>query len=211
MRQITLAALAAMLFVSTAFAQRFEVYGDYSYLQFNPTIQGTNSRAFNGGGGGFQANIGNYFGIKGDFQGYGSTTVTINVTSPIPTPDGIIPIGTYSSRANMFTYLFGPVVQARAKKLRLFGEVLFGGSHTSGYVNLYNQAIVGGMAAHNPDQHPFSMAVGGGVDVNLTPHIALRLGEFDWLLTRYTNVFTSTNNQNSFRYLGGVVFQFGSR
>ena len=74
----------------SAFAQRAEVYGDYTYMQYNPTITGLQSRALNGGCG-VQFNLGPVFGIKGDFQGYMSTRWTVNVTSPIGTSAGIIP------------------------------------------------------------------------------------------------------------------------
>ena len=211
MKITLLTAITAIFITSTAFAQKFEVFGDYSYMQFNTTITGTQSRAFNGGGGGFQFNMGQHFGLKGDFQGYGSTDWTVKVTSPIGTPNGVIPIGTYTSKANMFTYLFGPEVHVQAKKVRVFGEVLFGGSNTSGYANLANETIVGGNAAYNPNQHPFTMAVGGGLDVSVSKNVALRLAQMDWVLTRYTNTFTNTNNQNSFRYLGGVVLSFGGK
>ena len=53
------------------------------------------------------------------------------------------------------------------------------------------------------------MAVGGGLDVKVTKSIALRPIEIDYLLTRYTNPFTETNNQNNFRYVGGIVFYLG--
>ena len=53
------------------------------------------------------------------------------------------------------------------------------------------------------------MAVGGGVDVPAGKHVAFRLGELDYVLTRYTNIFTATHNQNNFRYLGGIIFTFG--
>jgi len=204
-------AFTAAVATPAAFAQKFEVYGDYSYMQFNPTITGLQSRAYNGGGGGAQLNMGRFLGIKGDFQSYGSTEWTVDVKSPIPTNNGVIPIGTYTTKANMFTYLFGPEVHVQSRKVRVFGEVLFGGTNTSGYANLYNQAIVGGNASYNPNQHPFAMAFGGGIDVNVSDSVAIRLGEFDWILTRYTNPWTSTNNQNSFRYLGGIVFKFGGR
>ena len=52
------------------------------------------------------------------------------------------------------------------------------------------------------------MAVGGGLDVNVSKNVAIRVAEVDYMLTRYTNPITSTNNQNNFRYLGGVVFRF---
>src|SRR5215831_10287542 len=99
--------VAAMALATTAFAQRFEVFGDYTYLRYNPTITGLNTRSLNGGGGGAQVNFLKFLALKGDFQGYMSTQTEVNVTSPIPTPVGIIPVGLYKSNATMFTYLFG--------------------------------------------------------------------------------------------------------
>ena len=169
---------------------KFELTGNYAYQQFNPSVTGVQSRAFNGGGGQVQYNFNNYFGIKGDFQGYGSTQWTLNVTSPIPTSAGIIPIGTYKSNANMFTYMFGPVVGVHTHHFNVFSEVLFGGSASSGYGTLYNATIVGGTTSTSGSQHPFTMAFGGGVDLNAGKHVAFRLGEMDYVLTRYTNPFT---------------------
>ena len=204
--------ITAALFTASTFAQTFEVYGDYSYMQFNPTITGINSYAFNGGGGGAQWNIVRMFGIKGDFQGYGSKQVTYNVTSPIITSAGIIPVGTYKSNFNMFQYFFGPVVNVPLHRVTVFGEILFGQNNTNGYASLSNAIIAGGGTIKGvATQHPFAMAVGGGFDLNLNKHIALRLGEFDYLLTRFSNPIINTNNQNSFRYVGGVVFKFGEQ
>jgi len=215
MKRLLLAVMLVVLLAAAAVAQssyspRAEVYGDYTYMQFNPTITGLQSRALNGGGGGFQINLGNYFGLKGDSQGYGSTQWTQNVTSPIGTPAGIIPVGTYKTNANMFTYMFGPVIRMPAKRVTPFAEVLFGGSNTNLYGNLSNVIIEGGGTINAvATQHPFTMAFGGGLDVNVNKHVAVRLGELDYVLTRYTNPITSTNNQNNFRYLGGIVFRFG--
>ena len=47
----------AVMFTSSAFAQRAEIFGYYSYMQYTNTVSGFQSRAFNGGGGGFQLNI----------------------------------------------------------------------------------------------------------------------------------------------------------
>ena len=202
--------ITAALFTVSAFAQKFEAYGDYSYMQFNPTITGVNSYAFIGGGGGVQWNPVKFLGIKADFQGYGSKQVTYNVTSPIGTSRGIIPVGVYKSNFNLFQYFFGPTINLPMKKVTVFGEVLFGQNNTNGYAQLSNAIIAGGGKINAvATQHPFALAVGGGFDVNMNKHIAFRLGEFDYLMTRYTNPFTSTNNQNNFRYLGGIVFKFG--
>jgi hypothetical protein len=99
---------AAIMFTTAAFAQdatpRWEAYGNYSYMQFNPSLSGLQSRSFNGGGGGFQVNFGKLFGFKGDFQGYGSTqtSLTISTSGPVVTPHGTIPRGTFHSDGNMF-------------------------------------------------------------------------------------------------------------
>lgn len=208
-RGFTLLATLAM-FTAVSFAQRAEVYGNYTYMQFNPTITGLQSRALNGGGGGLQWNVFPYLGIKGDFQGYMSTEWTVPVTSPIPVNGGVIPVGTYKSNSTMFTYLFGPVIRIPVKRVTPFAEVLFGQSNTNLYAQLTDAVIAGGTSINKGStQHPFTMAFGGGLDVNASRHVAFRLAEMDYVLTRYTNPWTSTNNQNHFRYLGGIVFRFG--
>jgi len=209
--RILLASLP-LLCGTSLFAQgeRWNLYGDYSYIQFNPTISGAQSRAFNGGGGGIQYNFAKILGIRADFQGYGSTQWTLTASSPIVTPHGTIPAGTFKSNGNMFTYLFGPVVRLPFGRLVVNGELLFGQSNTNGYGSL-ETAInnAGGNVQVTGTQHPFTMMLGGGVDVSLNHHIALRLADLDYVLTRYTNPLTSTNNQNSFRYVGGIIFKLG--
>ena len=109
----------------------------------------------------------------------------------------------------MFTYMFGPVVKFPVSRVTPFGEILFGGSNTNGYVNLSNAIVAGGgTVGVAPTQHPYTMAVGGGLDINLSTHFAFRPLEIDYVLTRYSNPITLVNNQNSFRYVAGLVFKF---
>jgi hypothetical protein len=189
--------------------ERFEVAGEYSYLRFNPTIPHLNNRSFNGGGGSVTFNITPYFGIKGEFMGYGSTTFNLNITSPVVTPHGTIPVGNFNTQGNMFTYLFGPVVKIPTSRVTPFAELLFGGSNSNGYANLSRSVDAGGgTITATGTQHPFTMALGGGLDWHLNKNFSIRPIEIDYILTRYTNPFSSTNNQNSFRYSAGVVFKF---
>jgi hypothetical protein len=207
-----LIAFLPLISAASLFAQgeRLNVYGDYSYIQFNPTVTGLQSRAFNGGGGGVQFNFAKILGIRADFQGYGSTTWTLTEAAPIVTPHGTIPAGTFTSSGNMFTYLFGPVVRIPISRLVINGEILFGQSNTNGYGSLTSQIVnAGGTINVSGTQHPFTMAIGGGIDVSINHHIALRLADLDYILTRYTNPLTNTNNQNSFRYVGGIIFKIG--
>ena len=205
---------AAILLSSTvAFAQeetqRVELFGEYSYLRFNPTLPHLNNRSFNGGGGGATFNINHYLGIKAELMGYGSTSFTTTVDAPIATPKGTVPAGTFNSQGNMFTYLFGPVVKVPLSRITPFGELLFGGSNSNGYANLSKAIIAGGgTISATGTQHPFTMAFGGGLDVHINHNFSIRPIELDWVLTRYTNPLTNTNNQNSFRYTAGVVYRF---
>ena len=66
----------------------------------------------------------------------------------------------------------------------------------------------GGTITASGTQHPFTMAVGGGLDFHINRNFSIRPVEVDYVLTRYTNPFTNTNNQNNFRYTAGVVFKF---
>jgi hypothetical protein len=207
------ATLFAKAGLSQEEASKVDLYGEYSFLRFNPTLTGLQSRNFNGGGGGATFFFGKHFGIKGDLMGYASTTWTVTFPSPLViTPHGTtatVPAGKYSASGDMFTYQFGPVIRMPWHATTLFGETLFGGSNTNGYGNLEKAINAGGgTLSVSGTQHPFSMSVGGGLDVNVSDHVAIRLAELDYFLTRYTNPFTSTNNQNNFRYLAGVVFRF---
>lgn len=207
--------VAVMLLCGTvAFTQdRLEVFGEYSYLRFNPSLagfSGVHNRSFNGGGGGVQLNFAKIFGIKGEVMGYGNTSFTQTLTSPVILPGGgVIPAGTYTSQSNMFTYLFGPVLRIPIPKVVPFGEILFGASNTNGYADLSNAIIAaGGTISKTPTQHPFTMDIGGGVDISVSHRVSIRPIEIGYVLTRYTNPLTNTNNQNSFRYCGAIVFKF---
>jgi hypothetical protein len=202
----------ALLFAEAAFAQdtsTIDVFGGYSYLRFNPGFPQLHSRSFNGGGGGFDVNFGPMFAIKAEFMGYGSTSFTTTFTTPIVAPRGTIPPGTYNSQGTMSTYLFGPVVKIPISKVTPFGEVLSGGSVSTGYFNLTRSIVAGGgTIAASTTQNAYTMAVGGGLDINLSIHFAFRPIEIDYVLSRYSNPITNVNNQNNFRYLAGVIYRF---
>jgi hypothetical protein len=74
-----------------------------------------------------------------------------------------------------------------------FAHALFGGFHQVDEVNGSTLATVTG----------FALIMGGGVDVRLTPHLAARVGQFDWM-----SFHSSGASSNSFRYSGGLVLRF---
>jgi opacity protein-like surface antigen len=92
-----------------------------------------------------------------------------------------------------YTYLFGPIVRfPNSSKMTPFGHVLLGGAHLN----------ASGFGLSGSD-NSFSWAMGGGVDVKVSPRFAVRLAQADWLRTQFVD-----STQSNFGYSGGVVFKF---
>jgi len=195
-------------------APKGEITGDYSYFRFNPTLP-TSGQNQNLNGGGFDLTyfITPMIGVKADLQFYGSAGINFQLATPFVTPRGAftVPAGVYHASGSMQTYTFGPVVKARYKHFEPFGQILFGVGHTNTYAQLSKTvaAAPGATLPIQPSQTPFTMVVGGGVDLPIRHNIAVRAADFDYVLTRITNPLTSTNNQNNWRYGAGVQFRFG--
>lgn len=88
-----------------------------------------------------------------------------------------------------YNFLFGPTLFHRIDKVTPFAHLLFGGSHAG---------------ARGFSANAFAWALGGGIDWNVLPAVAVRLGQFDYLATHF-----ASTTQNNFRYSAGVVFRFG--
>jgi Outer membrane protein beta-barrel domain len=90
------------------------------------------------------------------------------------------------------TFMFGPTVSmSTSEKFKPFVHALFGGAHSS--------ASVSGSSISDT---AFATALGGGVDVG-SKKFAVRIGQFDYLMTRFGGT-----SQNNFRYSAGVVLRF---
>ena len=200
MKRFTWLVVVGLILGSVAFAQdspKVEVTGYYSYFRFNPENSGTlSSHSLNGGGADISYFFTQMIGIKAEFGGYQSNSVTFtNGTS------------TATASANLFTYNVGPVVKFRSDKFEPFAEVLFGGAHSSFYGNLCKQLTT--CVVNNPSNNAFDFVIGGGIDIPLTHSIAFRPAQVDYVLTRFGNGFTSGNqNQSNFRYQAGIQFRF---
>jgi len=95
--------------------------------------------------------------------------------------------------AKAYTYTFGPTLSARGEHVTPFAHVLFGGFHASAGFQGLGESING-----------FAMMVGGGVDVKVTPHIAVRVIQPDWILWKARGITEKANARIS----TGVVFRF---
>jgi opacity protein-like surface antigen len=188
-----------LLFSSAASAQydegpKAEVFAGYSYVRANLGfgIPGAN---FNGGSASVSFNPSSSFGIVADFGGYHVGDI------------GGLPVD-----GNMYTYLFGPKLAMRSGRVTPFVQALFGGAHISGSAYIPTLSRVqpqpqGVILIGSGSENAFAMALGGGLDVNATDHIGIRLIQAEYLMTRF-GVLNSSDTQNNARISAGVVFRF---
>ena len=200
----------ALLFGGLAYAQddhKIEVTGNYSFIHANP--QNNNiipTFSLNGGGGSGAFYFSKYVGVVAEFEGYGSYTHNLTIPTGAYCSEGPC---TVSASGNLFTYNVGPIVKFRTSHFEPFAEALFGGAHSNFYGNLYGNCSGCTLASKSPSNNAFDFLIGGGVDIPITPKIAIRPVEVDYLLTRFGNGFTGgNNNQSNFRYQAGVQFRF---
>jgi hypothetical protein len=200
----------ALLIGRSAFAQEYdkvEIGGNYTYASGNPSNV-LHHFALNGGGGDIVYNFNRFFGIKGDLQGYGASTSTFTALTVNPLIVGPTISPTVTASGNLFTYMGGPQLRLPTHTIKPFAEFLFGGAHTNLYRNLYTAAGATSLAVNN---NSFAMAIGGGFDIRLSKHLALRPFQMDYLLTSFTDSLVpgGSNHQNNWRYIAGLNITFG--
>jgi outer membrane immunogenic protein len=85
-------------------------------------------------------------------------------------------------------------------------QALFGGGRAGG--TLYTVGFQQRSAPLSA-KNSFAMALGGGLDLNVSRHIAIRAFQADWLYTQSPN--GTNNRQNNLRITAGIVFRFWGR
>jgi opacity protein-like surface antigen len=166
-------------------APKVEVFGGYSYLNFdvtNLTAGILNDRlSAHGWEASASFSVNNWFGVEGDFSGHYRTTCE----------------GVSGLTCKDLSFMGGPRFTYRKDRYTAFAHGLFGGDNGSGSLEGFSLSDT-----------PFALAVGGGVDYAVSPRIAIRFAQFDYFMTRHAlNLGAST--QNNFRVSAGVVFRFG--
>lgn len=99
------------------------------------------------------------------------------------------------------SYLFGARYSWRnSSRFVPFGQALLGGSHAG--TNL----SIGGPILGNTS-NSFALSAGGGLDVALTTHFAVRAFEADYFRTQFPNGVN--DRQNNLRLGAGLIFKWG--
>jgi opacity protein-like surface antigen len=209
MKNVIVTALV-LLCVTGVYAQdtpKIEITADYSFMRFNP--QNNNiikPFSLNGGGGDVAFFFNKYIGVKAEFEGYGSQTRGFTFPAADCDNEGDACVG--NVQANLFTYNVGPIVKFRTSHFEPFVEAMFGGAHSNVYGNLIKECPEC-VVSKSPSNNAFDFQIGGGIDIPVTSHVAIRAGEFDYVLTRFGNNFTGgNNNQSSYRFQAGLQFRF---
>lgn len=159
---------------------KLEAYGGYDYVRFNVNTRVSDvppTETFNGNGGGGQLEYN-----PNNWLGIVGDLGGYCVTNP-------------TSHGEAFSYLFGPRVNLRRDRVTRFAQVLLGGLLASD-----------GIGHLGPENH-FAMTAGGGIDSQLAKHIALRVVQAEYFMTKFPEGLN--NRQSNFRFGTGIVFRFG--
>lgn len=161
-KKTILTVLVAALLCAPTFAQRVEIFGgaQYEHLESSYNAVGWNASV--------TGNFKHVLGITGDFSGV---------------------YNSHRGNSSVYTYTFGPVLQARLPVVQPFVHALFGGATAS---------------TSGVSENAFAMFVGGGLDVGFRRGIGFRLVQADWLMTKFAN---GTQDKQG-RVSAGILIKF---
>jgi len=205
MRVLPYAALllaSATLGASAQDVPKVEVFAGYSYSHLSGGT-GLTSANLTGWNGSITANVNSWIGITADFSGHNGSPSRTSV--------------------KRHAFLLGPALTHRSSsQFRPFAHALFGGVRAH-----RGLTSPGPTASPLPQLAPvsetaFGMVLGGGVDYELNPGLAVRLIQADYLLTRFDQpsgivcitfpcASTVQGTQHNLRLSAGVVWRFGTR
>ncbi len=168
---------------------KVDVFGGYQYTHLGSAISPVASAQ--GWDGSFTYNINKNFGVTADINGAYQTVSGsyIGVSGSFP--------GHYYSFAGGPTYSF-----TSKGKFKPYVHALFGDARVS------SSASADGVTV-SASSNGFTTLIGGGLDMRLSRHLALRLVQADWVYYHFG--LTGTSSANTFKVATGVVYRFGGK
>jgi opacity protein-like surface antigen len=159
-------------------APKAEVFGGYSLLRAN--INGADYNT-NGWDGAVTGNLNRYFGVTADISGQYRTVTNTGLSTTLHETHLLVRPDRFLSREKV------EAVCARPVRRQPWG-------------------IFSGTSFATQTQNVFAMEFGGGVDIKVAKHVALRPVELDWRRTSF-----ASSTQNNLRYLAGIVLNLGGK
>lgn len=194
LNRILFTGLIVLGLASTASAQgipKWELEGGYSEDLSGSGIAGEGQLPTNGVQVEFDRVFTNYFRLTSQFNAQFADHV-VNIAPPPP------PGGSHVNSKELLG-LFGPEATYRGfKKFDIFGHYLIGLAY--GRDNEYPKIPT---AIYTT----WAYALGGGIDLKLTPRVSARLMGFDWITTHFP--VNSPEAQDNWRINGGFIFHLG--
>ena len=142
--------------------------------------------------------FGGYSYFHGASGGGSFSGVNVSMTENLrPWFGGALEVSSHwSSGTNVSTVMYGPVFAIRKDpRVTPFVHFLAGGVRGSvGYLDISHSKTT------------FGVAPGGGVDVQVTKNLAVRVVQVDYILSRFSNT-----QQSNFRVSAGFVYRFSFR
>jgi outer membrane protein OmpA-like peptidoglycan-associated protein len=165
-----------------------DLFIGYSYVRFRTNAGSKEAFNLHGLTGALAGNVNRWFSLVGDVGAYRIKSLPPNVTG------------------SAYTFMAGPQFSRRGERFTPFVHVLFGAARLS---DIQVSAIPSGSAFFNRSfsQNAFATALGGGLDANFNKHIGVRIFQFEYLLTKFTD--GHDNQQNNVRASAGLVLHFG--
>jgi len=169
---------------------KVEVFGGYQFSHFGDDFSPVSSA--NGWDTSLTYKFNRMFGVTADFTG---AYHTISAASFDTTAD--VPV-------RFYTYTFGPVATFNVKgKVKPFVHVLIGGAHLSASTTIDG-------AKQTATANGFTEMLGGGIDVKVNKHFALRLIQADWVYYHFNNssIISDVSSGGNAKIATGIVVRF---
>lgn len=177
---------------------KVEVGGGYTFRSYGPSPTGLSipnpALHMDGWNAGVSYNVNNWFTLATDADGtYNSSKESAPLTGNIQT--------------DIYSVVAGPRIYPLGHhKLAPFAHVMFGLAHAR--VTSPPSTDCGSFCTFTDGS--FDFEAGGGVDLNVSKHFAVRLGEFDYERTSFLD-FSSpplSDVNNNYKYKFAVLFRF---
>src|SRR5262249_20043126 len=173
-----------------------EVFLGYSYVRMStdtvigPTTVNEHFEFIPGGVASLTGNINNWFGLTGEFGFY-----------------NLHDVGRVEGK--LYTFLAGPRFAFSHRRWTPYIQGLVGGARlTSSFpTGFVSDAPFFNSKGNDFHQNAFAAEGGFGLDWHATRHVSMRLGEIDYLFTRFTD--RHDDRQNNLKASAGIVFRFG--
>jgi opacity protein-like surface antigen len=230
--------VASLSFVFAAGATdipgRYETFFGYQFTRFNTnrpalsSLTGIDNFDANGGSAQFIYNINKWVGVVFD-----AGAVTNQNLNPLVNFIPGVPITLPSFDTTVTHFVAGPrLTWHNESRFMPYVEAMFGGAYgTSSFrcisdptlppTGVLNQlcgtsSVIGPISSRvQVSNTVFALMAGGGLDIKLSKHVAVRPAGFDYYLTRpptqAIDVFNlGRSDRNNWRYTAGVTFMFGA-